>query len=363
MFNFIPLEYYSIVFYNFLLLIVVAMYFQSQGSSIDSETNIKNKRGLGIFVLCFVILYMGLRPVSGKYFGDMGRYAMMFNEYAAGAELVLVKDILFEIFLYASSAIMNVSFFFVFCAFLYCYPVYRISVKFFGSYWFYAFLIQVAGFSFWGGGANGIRNGLAAACFLWGLSQSNQKIRLGLLIGSTFIHGSLLLPTAAYLLTMFYKNTKMFLLFWLLCIPVSLAFGGFFEGFFFSLGFGAEERLAGYLTELDEGIANSRTGFRWDFLIYSASGVFSGWYFIVKRKFDDPVYTQLFNVFLLCNAFWVLVIRANFSNRFAYLSWFILGLVIIYPLLKFKFFNKQHLLIGRIIFVYFMVSYVLTILV
>lgn len=32
--------------------------------------------------------------------------------------------------------------------------------------------------------------------------------------------------------------------------------------------------------------------------------------------------------------FWVLVIRANFSDRFAYLSWFMYALVMMYPLLE-----------------------------
>jgi len=363
MFDLIPLEYYSLLFYNFLLLVVLIMYFQSIRTDLDSNSNINKKRILGTFVLCLLIFYMGVRPISGSYFGDMGRYALMFNDYAAGKDLITKKDVLFEVLMYTSSAVMDVYVFFLFCAFLYCYAVYRISVKYFESYWFYAFLIQIAALSFWGAGTNGIRNGLGAACFLWALSMSNKKITWVLLICSVSIHGSMLLPVAAYFLTLYYKNTKMYFYFWLISIPLSLALGGFFESIFANLGFGSEERIAGYLTELDEGISNSRTGFRWDFLIYSASGVFSGWYFIIKRKFVDVFYSHLFNMFLICNAFWVLVIRANFSNRFAYLSWFLLGLVIIYPLLKMKFFNNQHVIVGRVIFVFFMVTYILMVLV
>ena len=37
-------------------------------------------------------------------------------------------------------------------------------------------------------------------------------------------------------------------------------------------------------------------------------------------------------MYILANTFWILVIRANFSDRFAYLSWFIYSAVLIYPL-------------------------------
>lgn len=362
MFDFIPLEYYTPVFYNFMLLLVLVIYIQSNGHAIDSRENLNRKVILGYITLIIVIFYMGLRPISGKYFGDMARYALMFDDYAKGIPLILDKDILFSIFLYACTFIMNVYFFFVLCAFLYCYPVYKISIKFFGSYWFYAFLIQVAGISFWGAGTNGIRNALAASCFLWALSRKANTIRILFVIGSFLIHGSMLLPAAAYFLSLYVKNTKWYIYFWLLSIPLSLALGSFFESAFFNLGFGAEDRLAGYLTELDEGIESGKTGFRWDFLIYSGIGVFSGWYFIIKKKYEDQIYIQLFNIYLICNAFWVLVIRANFSNRFAYLSWFLLGLVIIYPFLKMKFFHKQHIQVGRIIFGFYMISYVLAML-
>ena len=119
----------------------------------------------------------------------------------------------------------------------------------------------------------------------------------------------------------------------MLCIPISLAAGGFWENFFGSLGF-QDDRLS-YLTE---GNVNdddfSSTGFRWDFLLYSATAVYAGWYFIIKKGFEDKIYFWLFNTYVFANAFWILVIRANFSNRFAYLSWFMMALVIIYPLLK-----------------------------
>ena len=141
-----------------------------------------------------------------------------------------------------------------------------------------------------------------------------------------------------------------------------MTWGGFCEGFFLGFGFGEEERLEGYFTDIgkfDEEF--SAVGFRWDFVLYSASGVFAGWYFIIKRKYEDPFYRHLFNLYLVVNSFWILVIRANYSNRFAYLSWFMLAIIIMYPMLKLQFFNKQHQVIGKVIIIYFAFTYLLNV--
>ena len=45
---------------------------------------------------------------------------------------------------------------------------------------------------------------------------------------------------------------------------------------------------------------------------------------------------------MYANAFWIMVIRAEFSNRFAYLSWFLYPIVLAYPLLKLKIWPKTQ---------------------
>ena len=85
----------------------------------------------------------------------------------------------------------------------------------------------------------------------------------------------------------------------------------------------------------------------------SSFPVFTGWYFIFKKNFNDKFYSHIFNIYLVCNAFWILIIRANFSNRFAYLSWFLMSLIIIYPFLKQQFFKKQELVIAKVTLFYY----------
>ena len=357
----IPLEYYSAVYFNILLVIVLLVYIQSVNSELVAKQNISSKKVLGVIFLWFVILYMGTRPISFT-FGDMGVYALEFKDYAFGAPLNTNKDVFFEVFMKFCSGIMSAEVFFLLCAFLYVYPLYLASKKLFNEYWFYSLFIFVISFSFWAYGTNGIRNGLATSLFIYALSRDKKWLILAFIALSVSIHTSLIIPTIAYVISLFYKNLKPYLIAWFVAIPLSLALGGFWENLFLGLGVIDEDRVIGYFSDdqayLDNIVA-IKVGFRWDFLLYSAIGVFAGYYYIFKRNFEDVFYNQLFAIYLMCNALWILVIRANFSNRFAYLSWFLLGLIIVYPLLKFSIFNKQHQVIGRISILYFLFTYIL----
>ena len=106
-----------------------------------------------------------------------------------------------------------------------------------------------------------------------------------------------------------------------------------------------------------EGEEMVESRFRWDFLLYSFSAIAIAYYYIIKRRFKDSFYDTLFGIYAIGNAFWILVIRANFTNRFAYLSWFLLPAIIIYPLLKVKFFEGQYRIISIMIFLFYLFTY------
>src|SRR5690606_23921976 len=193
------------------------------------------------------------------------------------------------------------------------------------------------------------------------LSYDHKKMIMALFFffAITF-HKTLLLPIIAYLITYIYNNPKFFFLGWVICIPLSLAASELWINLFASLGFG-DDRLTSYLTGSgnSDGATFASVGFRWDFLFHSAFAVFAGWYFVIKRKYRDSIYNKLLIVYLISNGFWILVIKANFSNRFAYLSWFMMAIVIIYPLLKKQFFKNQHFMIGKVMLAYFSFTYLM----
>ncbi|HTO14250.1 MAG TPA: EpsG family protein [Edaphocola sp.] len=357
MFDWVPLPYYSAIYYQVLLIITLIVFIHSQSFDLTDGKSLNMLKTIGSFCFIFVLFYIGTRPVSGRYFGDMFIYNKWFLHSASGGAESLSgsHDVFFNQFINFSARIMgNRSFFFV-CAALYVIPAYLVSKKLFKKYWFYAFLMLVGSFSFFSYGTNGIRNGIATSFFLLGISQNKNIFKALWFLLAYGFHGSLIIPIIAYLATIFYNKTDTYFKVWLLCIVLSLALGSTFETLFSQ--FISDDR-ATYLTDTTAFQDQfSKTGFRWDFLLYSAAGVFSGWYYIKKKKIDDKLYNQLFNIYLTCNGFWILVIRASFSNRFAYLSWFLLAIIIIYPWLKFSFQKEQHKKIGYILLSYYGFTY------
>lgn len=353
----IPLPYYTPIFYNALLILIIFAVLQLYKKG---KVKKRGKEYSSFILLLTVTLYMGLRPISGVYFTDMATYNYIFERYASGGNIIHKNDFFWHVFMKACSGIMTANVFFLICATLYITPLYIAVKKWVKRDSYLLFLMIVASFSFWAYGVNGIRNGIATSFFVLGLSygKENKIFKYFIFLLAILIHKSIMIPLVAYFLTLFFKNPKHYLIGWLIAIPLSLALGSFWEVFFASLGFGGER--AQYLTS---GNLNNDSfayaGFRWDFLLYSTSAVYAGYYFIIKKQFYDKIYIQLFSIYLTANAFWILVIRANFSNRFAYLSWFLIAIIIFYPFLKAEFFKRQHVVLAYVMLAYFGFTYIM----
>jgi len=123
---------------------------------------------------------------------------------------------------------------------------------------------------------------------------------------------------------------------------------------------GFDDRLHHYIANDTQAHQFSHTGFRFDFLIYSMMPIILGYYIIYKRGIRDKTYELLLNTYTLSNAFWVMVIRAPFSNRFAYLSWFMYPIVLAYPLFRVNIWGCQQgkilvqIMFAQIFFTWFM---------
>jgi hypothetical protein len=75
---------------------------------------------------------------------------------------------------------------------------------------------------------------------------------------------------------------------------------------------------------------------------------------------SDPFYVRLVNTYLMANGFWVLVINTSFSNRFAYLSWFLMPWVLIYPFLPGKVLRTpRNGSIATVLFAHYMFTYLM----
>lgn len=353
----VPIDWYYPVYLNLCFFLVLFTLLHTRLLNMNEHKNLVYINFAGYVLLFFLILHLGLRPVSDT-FGDTINYYRTFTQYTLGEPIGEVNDYGWHVFMKATASVANIHVFFTICAFIYIFPMYKISKEFFNEYWFYAFFMFVVSFSFWTYGVNGMRNGAACSLFLWGVSFRNNKVFMVICFFiATLFHKTALLPIMAFLATYMYNKPKTYFIIWLVCIPLSLALGSVWISLFASLGFGGDDRLAGYLTSQADDGTFSQTGFRWDFLFHSAFAVFAGWYFVFKRKFEDKMYNQLLNTYLLCNGFWILVINANYSNRFAYLSWFMMAIIIVYPFLKQQFFRNQHFMLGKVMLIYFGFTY------
>lgn len=356
----VPVALYALVYYNLLLLLVFFIFFTAFSRPINTSKNKASVQKVAGVLVVFTTLYMGLRPISW-YFGDMVVYNQSFEKYQYGIPMIQSNDYIFELFLYSCSKVMSASTFFLLCTLLYVLPLWAVCKKWFKEYSFYAFLAVVGSFSFWAYGTNGIRNGIATSLFLYALSREKLVFKVLFVIVAIGFHKSIGIPAAALVLTYFYADVKKYFYGWLACIPLSLVSGGFWEGLF--AGLMTDERVS-YLTTFKDEYKDSfsSSGFRWDFLLYSASAVYVAYFFIFKKKFQDPIYNRLVCIYLAVNGFWILVIRASFSNRFAYLSWFMMAIVIVYPFLTKIQVKKQHQVLGFILLAYFSFTYLMNVL-
>lgn len=360
MFDFVFISDYTNYYYHFMMIITTYSFVQSNTKKLEDMDTLKMMNFLGYFMLILVLLYMGTRPI-GYIFGDMANYAENFQRMQLDPNIEIKREIFFGYFTKYTAQIMDVGEYFFLVAFIYIMPNYLFTKKYFGEYWYVPLLMIFGSFSFWSFGTNGIRNGMATSIFIGALLfyDRNKWLMYGMMAISYGFHNSLMIPIGAFIVSGLYKNPKVYLYIWLAAIPLSILGGSAWESFFGSLGLG-DDRVNDYLTSNAETQSQfSATGFRWDFVLYSASAVYAGYYYIVKRGFQDKFYTHLWGTYMIANAFWILVIRANFSNRFAYLSWFLMAVVIAYPIFKVKFWEEHYKTVGRIFFAYYLFTYIM----
>ena len=301
-----------------------------------------------IILTVFLIVFIGTRP-SSFVFGDSYFYEHTYNnivnDYALpslSSEWIwhnlnaLSKDLGFE-----------VHDFFLFVDFLYFGLMLLCCWRLFPNNTWIAVLFFFASFSCYTYSVNGIRNGLGTSIILLAITFLTEKdwrkyLSIVLMLVAMGIHRSTSLPSiAAITAALVIKEPKYAIRFWIASIFISLVAGNAISNIFAGLGF--DDRMEGYFNMQNDANEMSRfesTGFRFDFLLYSAMPVLMAWYVTVKRSFRDRTFNIIANTYILANAFWVMVIRAAYSNRFAYLSWFIYPLVIAYPLLR----ERQKLL-------------------
>ncbi len=328
-------------------------YFTSPDSHLQ-ET--QNDWSVSLLLSIVFVFWMGMRPVSGTYFGDTINYAL---EYANKEVSTVAMDWHNEwiwqwLMMGCKSLGLSVHIFFTVVEAGYILSALWAVKRFMPSKPLLGMLFVWSALMFFTFSTNGLRNGLACHLILLAISflYDDKYVTGGILCLVAFgIHRSVMLPIVGTLASLYLiKDPKHAIYFWVASIGISLVAGNAATSFFASLGF--DDRMSSY-SQLDNDMSEfSKTGFRWDFLLYSAMPVWMAWYVCVKRQIQDNWYNALCVTYCLCNAFWIMVIRSSFSNRFAYLSWFLYPIMIAYPLVNLPVWQDQDRKTGGILLTY-----------
>ena len=360
MFDFVPVFDYTYYFDLSILILVLIAVWQCSRGIILKQNVAEFNANWGFFLSVLIILYMGSRPVHWV-FGDTVNYAAGFERLKSiPFEWEWNREWLFRNLLHWFARNSNIHIFFIMCAACYVLPLWIAMHRMFRNYSYIPFLVILAMFTFWQYGINGIRNGIGASLIILAMTYvENIPIMAFLCFLATGFHSSVFIMIGAGIMAWFIKNSYYYLAAWVACVILSYVAGDTIQTYLAGLGIGGEdERFTTYLTIDAEQFArneltNLRIGFRWDFLAYSSMAVVVGWYFIFKRNFQDEYYHWIYNTYLITNAFWVLVIRAAFSNRFAQISWFIMPIVLIYPFMKKRFWLNHEKMLGYALLIFY----------
>ena len=289
-----------------------------------------------LILMIIVTLFIGLRPISGKYFVDMRATAIAWPNWNEGIFHFSFgrKNFIYDnIRVFMATAEMPVESFFALVAIIYFVMLWISCRKLFPNDTLFVFLIYLAAFSTFSYGTNGIKAGSAASIFLVALAyRDNLKVSIPLAIISWGFHHSMIMVLCSYIVVLFIKDSKYYFALWAFSFFIAATHITFFQQIFASM---ADEGGESYLSD------TIGSGFRIDFILYSAMPVLVGYYAIFKKGIKSKMYGTILNLYLMTNSIWMLCMYANFTNRIAYLSWFMYPIVLIYPFLKEKWSDVQ----------------------
>jgi hypothetical protein len=303
--------------------------------------NKKKESSLNPIEIGFTIIlafFIGQRPIT-EAFGDtmVYSYDMEFYRSLTFNFDFLAENLLFDnLFHYMAYIGSSYNTFLTLISFIYFFGIYFSCRKIFKENTFIAFFVYLGGLSTWSYSINGFKNGAAASLMLLAIAYHEKKLLSVLFVFLAWgFHHSMILPVGAYIAMKIVKNPKYYFIFWFFALIMSALHITFFQTLF--AGF-SDETGSKYLSESG---GSYRTGFRLDFILYSAVPVFFGYRMLYKLKTADEFYQVLMTLFLFTNGIWMLCMYANYTNRIAYLSWFMYPIVLIYPFVNLKYSPKQ----------------------
>lgn len=345
------------IIYNTTIIILsiycINKYCQYNESRVSLSNRSSGYGGALLLTIAFTIFF-GLRPIAG-IFVDMMNYTESYYSITDNKSLYTfdsdTTNLIFDnLFRYLASNEYEIVIFFLLISIIYFGCIFIALKQIFPQDLFYALVIYLSAFSTFSYATNGIKAGAAASLFLLAFAFYKKPIIAFLFCFiSLGFHHSMSLVIYAFILAYFVKNPKYFFIGWCVCLVLS-----FFniEGLKDILAEFADEQDAERYILTDDAQWGGKTGFRWDFILYGLPPIIVGYWTIYKQNIIDRLYQLLLCTYLAANGAWLLCMYIPFNNRIAYLSWFILPVIISYPFFKFKLYPRQYITLNYIVAIY-----------
>ncbi len=321
-----------------------------------------SKKNYAILLALFLTFFIGLRPIDERYFVDMFMYdySYYFTYYAAPFFFDWNADnIIFDnLFAWMGAHQYESGVFFFIISTIYFICMLIACLKLFPKDTMLAFIVYLGAFSTFSFGTNGIKAGAAASLFLIALAyyKKSKIIVIIFLLLALGFHHSMKAPLIAYVIAYYYKKPKTYLYGWVFCLLLAAAHVTIFMSIF--AGY-TDEHGASYLKIQTGDTAKNVSGFRPDFILYSAIPIIIGYYLITVKKIKSERFIFLWCVYTLTNCVFLLCTYGSFINRIAYLSWLMIPFVLLYPFTNIRWSNQQdqylrYVVLGHLGFTLFM---------
>lgn len=355
-------------FVNIIIVFTLSIFAYINYSGMNNGTLLHSRKRTMWIVFVYMwlfIIVVGMRPLVGC-FGDMRAYTWSFERILLSPSLATALTVnnewTFSALVYIFGKLGGFHLIFFTVTLLYVLIYYLAICRLFKRS-DVSLLFLFGFFSFFSYATNTIRAGLAMAIVLLALTylinfnrHNFKPLLIGLLLCfiSFGVHRSSALPVGSFFMGMtILKNCKVNMMLWGLCIVFSLIIGtGLQEGVMSLLMESdfKDPRILQYLGQEANDVF-LRTGFRWDFILFSSLPILVGVFVLSKVKSPGKSYVLLLNTYIIANMFWVLVNRAPFSDRFAYLSWFLYPVIVVYPFLKMNIVSHQSSIMCKLLLI------------
>lgn len=337
-------EYYQELY---LLIISLTTFYVIQQYTPSVLANINRQKTaclpLAYSLLLFFTLFIGFRPFHSS-FVDMWNCAQIYNLLLGDTFYFNweVTNLFFDNLLaYFACSCIPLELFFLLASIIYFGSIFWASKKLFPQDTVLAFLVYLVAFSTFTYATNGIKAGMAASVFLVAVAYSDKPlISIPIALFTYAMHHSMTLVIVSYIAVLLVKNPKYYFYLWLFSFIVAALHITWFQHFF--AGF-TDEQGAGYL------LSERNSGFRIDFIIYSAVPVVIGYFLIYKHRLRSKMYDVILSLYLMTNSVWMLCMYSDFTNRISYLSWFLYPIVLLYPFVNIYWSNRQYVYLKYVV--------------